>query len=308
MIPILNFFLILASFTVISCSKEDEEEPTEPATDIREIYDDTAKRAVSEFLDHSRIVSRDKNGQPSNVGDSLIFSGLALYGLPCDLGTPIEAQIISEIGSLKGGLMRHPLEPNEASLDGALGLYFGIADRISRCGSSAVWKPAIDLHMAFVDGNHQRLNPKSDSVLTKEFDYVLHLLGNKLGLRSKPTDDVKLLMGLESAEWARACMVAKKSCFRIHLGLLALKTVEMLGENIPKSVKWDFCDVTRESQMPTVDHWCERGDLKKWIDDFKFDVWEYRHQRCGYFETPDANGNRTPAIDYLVAVRTAYEV
>lgn len=301
---------LILTLALVSCGHPLSEDAPQPSTkDIQKEYFDASNRAITQFLDHSRIVDRGQDGSAQGVGDSLIFSGLALFGLPCDLGSVIENQIISEIDSLQGGLMRHPVyEPNDASLDGALGLYFGIADRISRCsGSIEKWTPAIKKHMDFVDSNSQRLNPKSNSILTKEFDYVLHLMAYKMGVRNKPSNDTKLLLGLEIGEWARATMVAKKGCFRINLGLLALKTIEMLGESHANIVKNNFCDATKDSQLPTTDHYCGRTDMKQWIQDFKYNVWEYRHQRCGLFETPDAGGMKTPAIDYLVALRTVYQ-
>lgn len=301
MIKILCLFFIF-----ISCGPP-EEEDIEPSTkSIQELYDDASKRLVTQFLEHRRVVSWGKDSKPENAGDSLIWSGIALYGLPCDLGSVIESQIVEEMKD--GFLMRHPtLEPNDASLDGALGLYFGIADRISRCtGSKELWSPVIKKHIEFVKSHGNKLNPNSGSKLEKYFDYVLFLLGSRLGVQTKPTQDVKLLLGLEIGEWARATIVAKKSCFRIHLGWLALKTVESLGENWQPIVKDNFCDVTRETQIPVVDHYCGRASLKKYIADFKYDQWEYRHQRCGLWETPDAGGFQTPAVDYLLALRLAY--
>ena len=307
MTKILFLFFLLN----LSCGKaEDEELPEEPSTPIEQIYDEASERLVDKFLENDRVVSRGVDKKPENVGDSLVFSGLALYALPCSMGDRIERQLIHEILTEDGALMRHPtLSRDDASLDGALGLYFGIAERIKRCqGSKEAWKPAIKKHLEFVSSHDLKLNPRSDSKLEKYFDYVLYLLGSELGVKTKPTDDVKTLLSLEIGLWAKACVVSKKSCFRVHLGLLALKTIESLGENIPDPLKIEFCKVTNGIDMPTVDHYCKRGDLKAWIDEFDYNIWEYRHQRCGQWEKPDANGYETPALDYLVAMRTEYSL
>jgi hypothetical protein len=301
---------VLFFFCLTVCGEPDKEEAAQPITKSeKDLYHDASTRLVNEFLDHNRVVSRGKNGEPANAGDSLIWSGIALYGLSCEMGDAIERQLIDEIVSTNGTLMRHPtLAADDGNLDGAMGLYFGVADRIARCpGSRDAWKEAIRLNLKYVDEHDLHLNPKSDSKLEKFFDYVLQLLAHKLDLRTKPTDDVKLLLGLEIGEWSRATIVAKKSCFRIHLGFLALKTVESLGETWPNIVKNNFCDVTRETQMPTVDHYCGRGDINEWLQKFKFDEWEYRHQRCGLWETPDAGDFRTPGLDFLVGSRLGYQ-
>lgn len=301
-------YVLLFSIFFVSCGNaEDEDLPEEPSTPIEEIYSQASQRLVDNFLENDRVVSRDKEKKPENIGDSLIFSGIALYALPCSLGDRIENQIISEIIAENGALMRHPiLYRDDGNLDGALGLYFGISERIKRCGSKDKWKEAIKKHLEFVSSHDLKLNPKSDSKLEKYFDYVLYLLGSKIGVKTKPTDDIKFLLGLEITLWAKACVVSKKSCFRVHLGLLAFKTIENLGENIQDPVKIEFCKITDGIGMPTVDHWCNRGDLKKWIDDFEYNEWEYRHQRCGLWEKPDANGFETPGLDFLVAIRTQF--
>ncbi len=305
-----KFGLIFLLFFVSCGNAEDEDSPEEPATPIEEIYSDASQRLMDNFLEMNRVVSRDKDKRPQNEGDSLLFSGISLYALPCSMSERIEKQLVSEILERDGALMRHPtLSRDDASLDSALGLYYGISERIKRCpGASDSWKEAIKKHIEFVTSHDLKLNPKSDSKLEKYFDYVLFLLGSKLGVKTKPTDDVKLLLGIEIGLWAKACVVSKKSCFRVHLGLLSLKTIENLGENIPDPIKIEFCKITEGIDMPTVDHYCKRGDLKAWIENFEYNQWEYRHQRCGQWEKPDANGFETPALDYLVAIRTEYAV
>jgi hypothetical protein len=41
-----------------------------------------------------------------------------------------------------------------------------------------------------------------------------------------------------------------------------------------------LCDVTRGMDIPTLDDWCGRGDLARWIAGYQYNHWEYRAQRC----------------------------
>ncbi len=64
----------------------------------------------------------------------------------------------------------------------------------------------------------------------------------------------------------------------------------------------------RGVDIPLIDHKCGRGDLKGWIDAFKFNEWEYRHQRSGKWEQPDGDGDETPGLDLITAIRAAYDI
>ncbi len=94
----------------------------------------------------------------------------------------------------------------------------------------------------------------------------------------------------------------------MNLGFLTLETLEDLGDDISNSGRNDFCAATRGVQIATVDEWCGRGGLKDWISNFQFDRYEYAFQRSGSWESPDGNGDKTPALDLLVAMRQVYNL
>ncbi len=295
---------------LLACSRAPAKAPEVVSVpeEIRQRYEEATDRLVDEFLDYDRVVSRRDDGSAEHIGDSLIWSGIALYALPCEKGAAIERQLISEIESLNGGVMRHPAQPDSASLDGALGLYYGVADRVYRCpGSRELWAPVIRKHLEFVNDNDRRLNPKSGGKLEPYFEYVLHLLAHRLGVRGKPVDGIRNVLALEVAEWARVVVMSKSACFRVHLGLLTLLTLDRLGEGAPGHIKKIYCRATAPADSPAVDQYCGRKDIKQWIEAYQPDQWEYRHQRCAAWESPDGRvGLRTPGLDYLVALRMGY--
>lgn len=298
---------------LVSCAKAPEAHKQEaPDVTVEQLYSSASYRLVGGFLENGWVVSRLPGGAPDHRGDSLIWTGLALGALPCDRAGSLEVALTTMIGNGQGALVR--IEPNtdvgEVTLDGALGLYRGVALRITRCPESALlWAPVIEQHLAYVDAHGGHLHGDSEaSLLVPEFGYLLDLLHSSL-LRGTPPDGSRAAkLNREVAEWALAANVSHAACFRVHLGLLALQMEETLGVNIPDNDRNAFCAATRGMDMPTVDFWCGRSDLKAWIAGYQPNQWEFRHQRCGSWESPDGNGDETPGLDYIVALTTAYQL
>jgi len=290
-----------------ACGRADEPSKDIPSDEIRAAYQSVQDRLL-QLSDGGWIVSRDQNNVIKHQGDSLIWTGLALYALDCEHGTASEDVLLGMMTDLNGGLWRHPSLSDKASMDGALGLYRGISWRIEHCeGSKGKWIAAFSLHDKFSRPSG-KLNPNSGAVLPREFTYVRDLLSHRLGLGGDPSNDRLRALEVQIAGWAAAVNAKHAGCFRAHLGYQALKTIQALGGPVSDGGKDAFCAATRGMDLPTVDHYCERSDLKVWIANFTYDQWEFRHQRCGSWETPDGKGYKTPALDLAEALKEAYQL
>ena len=63
----------------------------------------------------------------------------------------LQETLVAMMTEQEGALLRFSPLPdkyagNEASLDGAIGLYRGVADMIDRCGAADTWRPVITQH------------------------------------------------------------------------------------------------------------------------------------------------------------------
>lgn len=273
------------------------------------------------FVDGSRIVSRRTSGAVEHIGDGLIWLGYGLAGLPCDIADPLERAAAAQLLSDGGNLSRHPLRPDDASLDGALGLYLGVVERASRCGTAAVWTDAMASHIALVERTGGLLNERGTARMPGPFRTVMRLAARTAGVNLAAPSEQEL-GALEAAVngWAKAVQTSytawkvapgkldPPACFRLHLGWIALRTMEKAGESVSNAGRASFCESVDFANLPVVDHWCGRGDLLEWVHSFRFDEWEVRHQRCAEYEAPDgAPDLHTPALDKLIAEREQFE-
>jgi hypothetical protein len=314
--------LYLASFTgcFVSCKKAaDKPEPMEPAGEDQLLYAQAATRLVRDFVDEGGwVVSRHVGSNAAaHEGDSLIWSGLALHALDCVYGRPISDGLLGAVNRLSGGIYRHPSIPDDVSLDGAIGMWRGALKRATVCGDAS-WADALSQQARFMVVHDGQLNPSSRVVVPYPWnvlhEYVLHAVGV---LKEAPSGDRKAMLEAAVVTWAAAVAasgrdegspaeVKKAACFRVHLGLQTLKTLEDAGATVAQKTRDRFCSVTEEMKLPTVDHWCGRTGLLEFIEGFAYDTWEYRHQRCPGWEKPDADGLRTPGLDLLTAYADLY--
>jgi hypothetical protein len=295
--------LLLLSFSLcISCQPtEDIEEPVAPDDfDGQASYDAAVSRLMA-FERDGWIVSL-KDGQPEHQGDSLLWTGIALGVLPCDKAEIFADALRSMLVDNSGYLVRYMPLPEEymggreVSFDGATGFYYGLAANLVRCGSADSWRDYWSLH----NRRLPILHPNTPGVdVVPEFtvlqDYISHLLGQ----RGKPHKDRVRILEKEIELWARAVVLQRASCYRIHLGWLYLRSMESLNVLSAKG-KYKFCDATDGVGIPLIDHWCGRSHIAEW--NYVENDWEYRHQRCGAWETPDGKpGLETPGLDAVIA-------
>jgi len=267
-------------------------------------YTEALDRLEAGFLDRGWVISRERDGTPTHTGDSLIWSGMLLAAVPCDRGVKTEAALIEMITDLGGALVRYIPTVGKvrgASLDGALGLYRGIAHRIKCPGKADLWREAVRLHSEYVRTKRD-LHPTGATV-PPGFTYVLERLARELGAGGSPDSDDLGLLRPALAVWAKSTVDMRKPCYRVHLGLLVHQALDDLGVSPQHE---HFCIAAKGGGMPLVDHFCGQPEpLLTWIEKFEYDRAEYFLQRCS-FESEHTDGVLTPGLDLIVAIRTAY--
>lgn len=278
--------IILLMMILTACGRANADNGAEPSPLDLAAYNAGVDRTLT-FLDKSSFIVTRHGSDEKNQGDSLIFTGIMLSVVPCDKGETAAAAILA----MPPELYRHPsIAEQPVSLDGALGLYLGIAQRIKHCGEAARWKDFLAAHVK-----------TGTPEVPQFFDYVrdrvaAEAAGDTITNRGKDLE-------IEVAGWAAAVKLHKSACYRINLGFLALRTLEVLGDAPSRN---EFCAATQGTDLPTVEHWCGRQSLVRYLEDYKVNEWQYRHQRCVAWEDPDGNGDDQPGLDYLVAWRQYY--
>jgi hypothetical protein len=302
--------ILAMAIGLVACHPKDTQpEPEQPGMSDVQLYDEAVQR-LDRFIDRGFVVSLKADGTAEHQGDSLIWTGMALGSLPCGLGTKVAFGIRRMAAILQGGMWRHPDLVDDVSMDGALGVYWGLARRIKRCGEADFWKGMIEEHVRYLDTHDVlKLNPNSTASLVPGFDYLPRLLAHEADVGGEPSKDMLRSMQLSTIAWTVATKSQKAAAYRIHLSMIALQTVEELSVKLDPLLRSAFCSASKDTDMPTVDHFCGRGDLGGWISGFEYNAWEMRHQRAGAWETPDGKpGLETPAVDLLVALTTAYNL
>lgn len=302
-------FFICILLSLFSCAKADEKnEPSAPTDEINLLFNQAADRLVS-LLDRGLVVSRSADNAAQHKGDSLIWSGIAIGAMPCDKVAVISDALISMIEENQGGLYRHWDLKESISMDGAMGLYKGVSSLLVRCPEfTGQWREAMALHKKFAEENGDKMNAASSVKLPAEFTYVRDLLFHRLGIRGKPSGDRLKILENQITAWVAGVKASKSACFRVNLSLVSYQAIESSGGSISATGRNNFCGLTKGMDLPTVDHWCGRDDLKDWVKGFTWNIWEYRHQRCGAWETPDGKGLLTPGVDLLEGINQAYSI
>lgn len=307
----MRLLVLAAALCLTACKSCDDEsiDPVDPDEATHARYHEAVERLSSSFMENGWVVSREADGTPQHTGDSLIWTGLWLAAAPCTAGIDSARMLQATILDLGGALVRFQPLPekyvdNQASLDGALGLYRGIAHRITECEEIEPWVEVVHRHKQYLADHGGLVNVDSQGRLVGEFRYLVDLLAWRLGLGDEPDQTSPDRLMATVTGWAALVNATQEAAFRVHLGYQALKTAETLGEGI----NWyGFCGATSGMGMALVDHQCGRADLKTWIDGFEYNTWEYQLQRAKW-EDPDGKGLATPGLDLLVAMKTAYNL
>jgi hypothetical protein len=307
-----NILIILILAACATNGGDRKNEKRNPSDDIQAAYSQAVDRLKNDFSENGWIVSRHQDGNTEHEGDSLIWTGLAMASLPCADGEMFSRRMARMIDENDGAMVRYePLGEyaggREISFDGATGLYFGIFQRIRQCPDEAqIWKATWQNHLTYLEENNWKLHPNADALVAPPFNVIRDYISYQLGL----TDDIPSGVRLRSLEaaaltWSSAVIESKSSCFRVHLAFLYMLFLD--DADLMLETAYDgFCYATEEADIPAIDHWCDRKNIDDWIKTFEYDLYEYRHQRCGGWEKPDGKSLKTPGLDLIFGIQLAY--
>ncbi len=277
-------YLITALF-LFGCHKPNpDSQPKAPAERFAAIED----RIAAMSWPTGWVSCTDIDGGHGCLGDSLLFTGLALGAADCEHGQIYQDALTEMIHANNGILERHPTIRG-SSLDGALGFLWGMARRYANCPDArAATLESVRLYAS-----------NSSGTLEPYFSVVLRQVLADMGDGDSPSEHDRGMLGSEIAGWAFAVVTSESAAYRIHLGYLGLSLVDS-----PKG-RVSYCAAVEKAKIPLIESFCGRPGLTEWIDGFLPNVYEFRHQRA-IWEGPDANGKQTPGVDYLVGYRQAF--
>ena len=268
---------IICAILVAACAKA----PQTPATPPEVLtYDAVADRSLA-YKDADGAVTSP--GRPDKgAGDRLIFTGLEAYGLDCARGDQPSAFLHSFVASPSG---------TSVDLDGLLGFYRGVSKRMDACADG--WSDDLLRVRGYLEAN--------DSFMPAPFDFIAAAVESHAGLRSAPTADAQAALEATVTAWVGADLAAKSACYRVNLALIALQTIESVGYPMSTAARTSFCAAALPSGIATIKEFCGEAGLSDYIANFQYNQWQYKHQRCTAWETPD--GIDEAGIDFLVAYR-----
>lgn len=288
-----------ALFVLVGCGHASNEPAADPgAADVRTRFAASEGRLLG-LLDAGQVVSRRPDGAPDRLGEAGKWTWKALGTLSCAAAYEPMRQALARLDAAGGELVRYVPLPAEYdkdrwNLDGEIGFWEGFAGLWQRC-------PAYRAELAEAWALHEgKYEPPP------VFDAVAAQLAAMVGRGTAPPAAKVEALGAELWAWAAATVAGRAACFRLNLALESITGLERAGGALPGRWRDLLCGTTATVDIPTWDHWCGRPGLDAYLDGFAPNVWEYRHQRCGAWETPDGQGLQTPGLDELVALRLKY--
>ncbi len=149
---------------------------------------------------------------------------------------------------------------NEASWDSYTGFWYGIAHLLERCPQTGdLIRPVFKENLSYLEWQDWKPSAKWPPMVMP-LNYLAKAVAWKLGIGSKPSGLGQSTLGAAVNAWVAVVKTKKTGCYRINLGWMHMVAVEKLGLAWPKRIKNDFCDATKGTDIPTIDHWCGRKD------------------------------------------------
>jgi len=242
-------------------------------------------------------------------GDSLIWSGIAMASLPCDRADLIRKAITRSIEKNDGRILRfEPLptsyQGNETSRDAEVGALFGFTQLSLRCPEmknslAAAW----ETHRDFVKTHNGRLHEGSNAnfYINPSLQFIFDLVSHHFLGTAKPSSESLKMFEAGVIVSTTTISEQKNACYPVHLSTLLLNVASKLGKGVSHLTRREFCHQTRGMDLPLTEWYCERGNKTDFLRNYTPNQWEYRHQRCSGWESPDVDpGEASPGVDYLV--------
>ena len=281
-------------------------------------------RLLERHLDSGMVVSRTRpdDGSPRDIGDSAIFTGIALGALDCDRGRALLEGVLENIRDHDGMIYRHPrldaataAKHGPSSRDAMIGTAFGLVLRARNCPEdraeiAEVW----GLHRAFVkELGNGRLYPEAgeDKQINAGLWWLWDRVANYLGVTGEAPSKTKALW--ESGVVATAASVAaaagsapeQTACYPIHLTAIQYLTAVAIDAPPSLSMRLSWCAATRGTGIPMVEWMCSRESAASWLSTYSPDQpYVYRHQKCKT-QGEDGTDVSGPGVDFIVLKRLA---
>lgn len=308
--------LLTTAIILAGCQKPKDTPPlADPTLEAKDLYAYYSERLSRDFLEDGQLISRDPSGAAEHVGDSLIWTGVAVGVLPCDKASGMAERIARRLVDNAGELVRFEPLPeefkggNEVSFDGITGVYFGFSRLFLRCGYDASYESAFRARQSYTEGINGRLHRNVAQTIPSQFTYAEQLLQSRMGLAGEPSKDRLYVLEQEIAAWMLAVKTNHAACFRANLGWMYIAIVEALGQEISPIGRRSICSASNGLQLPQIDNWCGRGGMHEFVDSFVENQWEYKLQRCSGWEgEADGDGLSTPSLDLLLALTELYKL
>lgn len=241
------------------------------------------------YMPEGWVVAK-RGDEQVKLGDSLIWTGIALAGLDCDKAKEVLEGLTQYASSHNGWLARHPSFGKKTdSIDGYVGLNWGLIRYAKKCKDLKNAAKLYDL-----------TRPHYRALLTEGLYYVLDR-GDKYfgraGITLAPSKTTETLFDAAITGWALGVVEGKKACYKLHLATLMAAFVEESGASVNSN---EFCKISKKADLPFTDAYCgNRSKAKDFLQEFKYDEWENRNQRCPAWESENNSGTKLAGIDFL---------
>ena len=311
---VLSLIFVLTSCDVFSFLNYQSSSPIPQTQDLSllEPYAIQLQNSLmNRFVSGGYVISR-RNNQPVELGDSLLWTSLALAALPCEEATQLFNAVYRSAYYRSGALVRFEPLPAEyqrdpASRDSEVGAMLGISVYASRC-QNPVAKSLWQLHSRFVAQNGWHVNSVGDptkTLMSPALEYVFSRVSDQLGgqwldITGGPeVFESGLIANVESVR------ASHSACYPVHLSTLQILLLATLNKPITPFSRGLFCSATEGMDLPLTDWYCERTNGRAYLSSFVLNQYEYRHQRCGSWEGPDGGGLESPGLDWLIMYKFA---
>ncbi len=309
-------WILFVALLVSACGKAKPEPHQENATaEVQGAFDAAAARLLRQHLKNGAYVYTLKpDGSLEHAGEAINEAAVAMASLKCADAEGIADAMADRIAAGQGAIARaEPLpetyKGREFNFDGETHLEYAFAAFAVRCPDQAGRLPeAWRAHAAMMADHGGEVYPGTGAKMQVGFAFLGKALSHRFGQGDEPPHGELLELEDAAAAWAGQLQIGHKPCWPVNLGFKHLRALEALGYDVGRGRDL-LCAATRGMDIPTLDEWCGRGDLARWIAGYQYNRFEYRFQRCGEpWEQPDGHGDQTPAADLLEAIRQKYAV
>lgn len=248
-----------------------------------------------------------------DLGDSLLFSGLALAVLPCAEGDEVLQAVAASQDERQGLFVRYePLSPqyagNENSRDGITGLIFGLTVRAAHCPADRprladMWRR----YRAALGPSPVALYPGNlNAIVTPAFAAVLQQADRVLAGGEGPSFTRRIVWEAAASQGAQDATAHREACYGIHLATLQ---AILFGSSASNDFHKAFCVATAGAGLALTDWYCGAGAeaVKSWLSNYQPNLLVYSHQRCTWETEIPRPGSDGPALDWLVLYTLAKE-